>query len=341
MRRAAPEQPDATCSHSERLPAETLPVKQVSGLHQQPRPVIFGEVLFDIFPGGKRTLGGASFNVASHLAGFECAPIFVSAVGDDDYGREILNYMHDRKMDTSCMQMDPDHPTGTVSVSLAQGEPSYVIEQDTAYDFIHANAIEAVKAAGAVALLYHGTLALRNPCSRETFDKLLTVLQVPTYCDLNLRSPHWHPELIRTLLSHTAWLKLNIDELDEVHALGMLNTFPSDEGACFQSLPTLAGIMLTRGQEGADLHLPAGIHHHAGVHPARHLKNPVGAGDALSAIVLLGLLRNWPMDTALNRGAVFASAVCELPGAVPENLSFYDTFKTRWADEDRHTAKDH
>jgi sugar/nucleoside kinase (ribokinase family) len=60
------------------------------------RPCIFGEVLFDHFPDGKRVLGGAPFNVAWHLQAFGEAPRFISRVGDDAEGDEIRTAMRDR-----------------------------------------------------------------------------------------------------------------------------------------------------------------------------------------------------------------------------------------------------
>ncbi|MES9966998.1 MAG: carbohydrate kinase, partial [Sedimenticola sp.] len=50
---------------------------------------IFGEVLFDIFPGDERVLGGAPFNVAWHLQAFQAEPLFISRIGNDPLGREI------------------------------------------------------------------------------------------------------------------------------------------------------------------------------------------------------------------------------------------------------------
>lgn len=55
-----------------------------------PKPLIhvFGEVLFDCFPDGRRVLGGAPFNVAWNLQAFGLAPQFISRVGDDLDGKE-------------------------------------------------------------------------------------------------------------------------------------------------------------------------------------------------------------------------------------------------------------
>ena len=37
--------------------------------------MIYGELLFDIYPTGEEVLGGAAFNVAWHFEGFGCGSI--------------------------------------------------------------------------------------------------------------------------------------------------------------------------------------------------------------------------------------------------------------------------
>jgi fructokinase len=56
----------------------------------------------------------------------------------------------------------------------------------------------------------------------------------------------------------------------------------------------------------------------------------VGAGDAFSAIFLLGRARGWPLETTLARANEFAGAICAIPGAVPRDLGFYDKWMARW-----------
>jgi len=60
-------------------------------------PLIFGEVLFDCFPDGSAVLGGAPFNVAWHLHGMGLAPLMITAVGDDEHGKLVLEKMKQLK----------------------------------------------------------------------------------------------------------------------------------------------------------------------------------------------------------------------------------------------------
>src|SRR5690606_31337572 len=113
------------------------------------RPVIFGEVLFDVFPDGTAVLGGAAFNVAWNLRGLGLDPLFVSRVGDDERGRGVLGAMERFGMDTSAVEVDPIRPTGVVTVAFRDGEPSYEIIADQAYDRIEARAAkEAIDRSG-------------------------------------------------------------------------------------------------------------------------------------------------------------------------------------------------
>jgi fructokinase len=48
------------------------------------RPLVVGEVLFDVMPDGNRILGGAPFNVAWHLQAFGLKPLLITRVGAGD-----------------------------------------------------------------------------------------------------------------------------------------------------------------------------------------------------------------------------------------------------------------
>ncbi len=55
----------------------------------------------------------------------------------------------------------------------------------------------------------------------------------------------------------------------------------------------------------------------------------VGAGDAFSAVFILGLSKGWSTDVGLGRALEFAAAVCTLPGATTADRRVYDEFKNR------------
>jgi fructokinase len=86
-----------------------------------------GELLWDIFPTHKE-LGGAPANFAyiSSLLGDEA--IVASRIGTDALGDEVLARLDGLGLDTTHVQRDPAHPTGTVAVELASdGQPRFEI----------------------------------------------------------------------------------------------------------------------------------------------------------------------------------------------------------------------
>ena len=52
----------------------------------------------------------------------------------------------------------------------------------------------------------------------------------------------------------------------------------------------------------------------------------VGAGDAFSAVFILGLTNDWPTDMTLDRAVEFAAAMCTVSGATVRDRGFYSRF---------------
>ncbi|MBT4622620.1 MAG: carbohydrate kinase, partial [Verrucomicrobia bacterium] len=94
-----------------------------------PLIVGLGEALYDLLPAGP-ALGGAPLNAAvqSHQLGNNA--VVASRIGDDALGQTLLDDLAGRGMDTSFIQRDPDAPTGTVEITLRDGEPEYEIIGD-------------------------------------------------------------------------------------------------------------------------------------------------------------------------------------------------------------------
>jgi len=54
--------------------------------------LVVGEILFDVFEKEKQ-LGGAPFNFAYHLKNFGFPVRYISRIGNDTHGKEILNIL--------------------------------------------------------------------------------------------------------------------------------------------------------------------------------------------------------------------------------------------------------
>src|ERR1700756_5407668 len=101
---------------------------------QRYKVVGLGELLWDMLPNGKQ-LGGAPANFAyiSTLLGNQGT--VASRTGRDPLGREAVERLAKLGVDTSCIQSDPVHPTGTVQVEVDQkGQPQFEIAEGVAWD---------------------------------------------------------------------------------------------------------------------------------------------------------------------------------------------------------------
>jgi len=291
------------------------------------RPCIFGEVLFDHFPDGKRVLGGAPFNVAWHLQAFGQSPYFVSRVGDDAEGEEIRAAMRAWGMDCSGLQTDSERPTGKVMVSFENAEPAYDIVENCAYDAIDADAIAASPAARECGFLYHGSLALRAERSRGALRQLQAGGGKTVFVDVNLRSPWWQLERLREMLRAASWVKLNRDELD---LLGRDAGGGVLEPALFVREYGLRGLLVTLGASGAALHTRDSAPVEVGPQGVLELVDTVGAGDAFASVVILGLQSQWPAALTLRRAQDFASCIVGRRGATVADPAFYRSFTEAW-----------
>lgn len=282
-----------------------------------PLVIGLGEILWDIYNEGKQ-LGGAPANFAYHARQLGADAYVVSRVGADTLGREIISKLDQLKLKREYVRTDKTHPTGTVTVKLdGRRQPSYVIHEDTAWDNIIYDDRLKELAAKANAICF-GSLCQRSRVSRETIREL--VKSVPADCfkifDINLRQMYYNKEVIFDSLENANIFKLNDQELPVIAA--MISQEGSEE-AVFErlfSLFPLKLIALTCGGKGSKLVTPKSISIHPGF-PAS-IVDTVGAGDAFTAAITMGLFRNYDLDGINSFANRIASYVCTCQGGTPE-----------------------
>lgn len=285
---------------------------------------IFGEVLFDRFPDGRRVLGGAPFNVAWNLRALGADPLLISRVGTDADGLSVRSAMKVWGLDESGLQNGPGEHTGQVRVRIEGGEPRYDIVHPVAWD-----AIARPDPLPRCELLYHGSLATRSTPSRETLQALRAAEPATVFVDVNLREPWWEKGGISKLLRGAHWAKFNEEELArlapgrgdlEVRARATIERHG------------LNALLLTAGADGARLFTASGERYETRPARAVELVDTVGAGDAFSAVTILGILRGWPMQTCLDRAQELASALVGQRGATVHDPGFYTAFANAWSE---------
>lgn len=296
------------------------------------RPMIIGEALFDEFDDGNVTLGGAPFNVAWHLQGFALNPVFVTRIGNDPLGDSILQSMQTWGMDTAGVQRDSVYPTGRVKVHLDNGQPSFSIIDNQAYDFIASDAIVALSVwqEKAISRFYHGSLIARNSTSRTSLQLLRDLDNSPVFVDINLRAPWWQHAVLESFLPDVQHIKLNGDELALLVGWAIKSDADLAQATAFIRQKYQAQLVIvTLGARGVYL-MSENATHMLTAPVVTALKDTVGAGDAFSAVMMLGLHLEWSLLSMAERALDFAAAICCIHGAVAKEREFYANFLAKW-----------
>jgi fructokinase len=301
--------------------------------------VVFGEALVDDFV-NEQIVGGAPFNVARHLAAFMSPQLMITRIGNDSNGAAVRAQFERFAMSEAGLQIDKMEETGRVVVERSTRGHRFTVLPGQAYDFINPEqALAALDAVDAEAL-YFGTLAQRGARSRDTLHALLDASGATRFLDLNLREGQFDERCVFHSMHAADIAKVNEDELQ--HLFGWYLEIPASappmsaeqvRGACTSLVQmfSLEGLIVTLGHRGsvyftADCEIIANRDNPA----PPFIIDTVGAGDAFSAIFLLGRMRAWPLELTLARANEFAGAICTVPGAVPRDLAFYDKWETRW-----------
>ena len=275
-----------------------------------------GELLWDLLPGNPQ-MGGAPANFACTTAALGADAAVISRVGNDPRGSGLLDRLKSLGVSTAWVQTDPDAPTGTVDVDVGErGQPRFRIHEGVAWDRLEPTDVAMSAARNADAVCF-GTLAQRAEPSRSTIRALLGAVRPDAFriLDVNLRQHFYSREILEASLTLANVLKINDAELPILGAL----VGPSDSprvlierlADCFE----LRVIAYTRGEAGSLLWADGRWSDHPGV-PTR-VVDTVGAGDAFTAAMTLGLLVGWDLNTINQNANAVASEVASHPGATP------------------------
>ena len=277
-----------------------------------------GETLWDMLPAGRK-VGGAPANFAFHCMQLGADVRMLSRVGNDDLGRELIEFYRSLGLSTELIETDPTAPTGTVGVELsAEGQPKFTIHENVAWDKIESTDA-AVRFAQSADAVYFGSLAARTETTLRTIQTLVaqskpSALRV---LDLNLRDPFVDRTVIKTMLGLANILKLNDEELTRLAAMfEMPGKTAAEHASGFINSYDLNMLILTCGAHGSR------IFHEGKEYFCESRKvevvDTVGAGDAFTAVVVVGLLSGGSMETINNRASEIAAFVCTQSGATPK-----------------------
>lgn len=289
----------------------------------------FGEALVDVLPSGE-VVGGAPLNFSIRAAelcqrlGWRAA--LVTRIGADDRGERVLTRLTQAPLDNSAVQVDSSRQTGYVDVSLTDGQPSYRIGEQVAWDEIQFDD-QLSELARQTNTLCFGTLAQRSPGSRETLQRFLEhASQATKILDINVRKPYPVLEVVQSSLQAADILKCNEEELLQLASWLALQAQDSAEKIAHELLARfeLRAVFWTRGSQGcrwqdAEQMIDAPVPRLTAESDA----DSVGAGDAASAALAVGVTADWPptrIVEAANLLGAFAASRRGPTAPLPEEL---------------------
>lgn len=276
-----------------------------------------GEALWDVLPEGKK-IGGAPANFAYHVSKFGLPSCVVSAVGDDDLGREIIENFTAKGLKQ--LIADVPYPTGTVQVEIDQsGVPQYEIKENVAWDNIpYTERLESL--AERTTAVCFGSLAQRNVVSRNTINRFLDVVsrneENLIVFDVNLRQGFYNKEILCNSMKRCNILKINDEELVTVSRMfGYPGIDLQDKCWILLGKYNLKMLILTCGINGSYVFTPGNVSFQPT--PKVEVADTVGAGDSFTAAFISSVLKGKSVSEAHSLAVRTSAFVCTEKGAMP------------------------
>jgi fructokinase len=284
-----------------------------------PKLTVFGEVLWDVLP-DVRLAGGATMNVAAHLQRYGMDVAFISRVGHDELGTELLAFMEHQGLSTRWVQTGETHLTGIAKANVSDSnEVTYKILHPVAWDYIQFDAAAAEQVAASDFFVY-GTLAARDHTTHDTLLRYLGHTGAPNGClpvfDVNLRPPHYTQKQTLELFGFARIVKVNEHELREV--AGWIAPFETEKQALTMLLERfrLDMIILTCGADGAMVLTKGGeFHQHPGF--TVEVADTIGSGDAFLGAFLYQFATAHSIPASLEFACAAGAFVASRAGALP------------------------
>ncbi len=275
--------------------------------------VAVGEALYELNrePDGRYLpgFGGDTLNVAIAAARLGVSTAYVTRLGADLFGDELLALMQREQVDASGVAMDAEAPTGLYFVTHGpQGHVFTYRRKGSAASLMTPSSLNAGQLREARFLHASGiSLAISDSAASTVFEAIAIARAggAQVSFDTNFRPRLWTPGQAWPLIARAAAqadiLKTSVEDYEGLIGLGD----PRQIAARFLALGARV-VIVTLGPDGAVLATPQGLEHVPGQRVAA--VDATGAGDAFTGALVAERLRGMPLAESVR----FANAAAAL-----------------------------
>jgi len=263
------------------------------------------------------SVGGVARNVAENLVRLGESVVLLSAVGDDGSGRRILHQARECGIDASHVIVDPAHRTAAYLAALDEDGHLLMSIDDMSIT-------RHVVTAGVIyrqrALFRDAQMVVLDanlsPPALETIFKLAHKYELPVCADPTTATlapqlcPYLHDLLLVTPNAAEAEVLCGVEVIDRESALAAAQKLVNLGVQIAIVTLGATGLVYATSQESG--HVPS---------IAREIVDSTGAGDALTAGVVFGLLNELPIAEAVRLGTSAAALTLQSRETVRPDLS--------------------
>mgnify|MGYP000480579443 FL=1 len=297
-----------------------------------------GEALIDMIPvindNGEISLmpksGGAVFNTALALGRLGASTGFISGLSHDLFGKQLTDYLHSSKVDTS-LAVNSNRPTTLAFVELTNGQASYTFyDENTAGRMLEPDDLPTIP--NEVNTLFFGGISLISEPAADFYAALAVnesqskmIVMDPNIRAGFITNEQRYRDRLNRIIAHTDMLKVSDEDLDWI----IPSELTVDEKVAQISGMGPTIVLLTKGSDGAAAYINGRL---AAEVPAQKAEvvDTVGAGDTFNAGVMAQLTKEGlvtkdqlanvsheQLERALAYGAQVAAVTVSRAGANP------------------------
>ncbi len=251
--------------------------------------------------------GGKGANQAAAVARLGGEARLIALVGDDEYGRRLLDSLADDGISALWVGIQPG-PSGVALIAVADDGANSIIVAPGANAAADSDTVRAAADAFVGARVVVGQLEWPLPAVKALLESA-----EPGAIRLLNAAPAY--DASRELLPHVDWLVVNETEAQSLSGLAVSDVATAARAGERLREIGVGNVVVTLGGAGAVLLGAGGALHQPA--PVVHVVDPTAAGDAFAGALAVALAEGADQESALRFAVAAGSLACTILGARP------------------------